>query len=113
MAGSQDCADATFTLTNAAPQDPSFYQWREVLGENKLQQVDSLWKEFEMPEKANKVVKLKHFEKFQDTTEALAAATVKLGKCLKKVLKKVVAKEAHKQLAITDAEESLRRVCCD
>uniref|UniRef100_A0A672T1K0 Nucleolar protein 58/56 N-terminal domain-containing protein n=1 Tax=Sinocyclocheilus grahami TaxID=75366 RepID=A0A672T1K0_SINGR len=38
----------------------------------KLQQVDSLWKEFETPEKANKVVKLKHFEKFQDTTEALA-----------------------------------------
>uniref|UniRef100_A0A8C1NMJ1 Nucleolar protein 58 n=1 Tax=Cyprinus carpio TaxID=7962 RepID=A0A8C1NMJ1_CYPCA len=56
----------------------------KVLDEQKLQQVDSLWKEFETPEKANKVVKLKHFEKFQDTTEALAAATAmvegKLGK---------------------------------
>ncbi|XP_051562999.1 nucleolar protein 58 isoform X1 [Myxocyprinus asiaticus] len=80
----------------------------KVLDEQKLQQVDSLWKEFETPEKANKIVKLKHFEKFQDTTEALAAATAmvegKIGKSLKKVLKKVVAKEAHEQLAITDAK---------
>ncbi|GAA6100813.1 nucleolar protein 58 isoform X1 [Tachysurus ichikawai] len=80
----------------------------KVLDEQKLQQVDSLWKEFETPEKANKIVKLKHFEKFQDTTEALAAATAlvegKIGKTLKKVLKKVVAKEAHEQLAITDAK---------
>uniref|UniRef100_W5UE71 Nucleolar protein 58 n=1 Tax=Ictalurus punctatus TaxID=7998 RepID=W5UE71_ICTPU len=80
----------------------------KVLDEQKLQQVDSLWKEFETPEKANKIVKLKHFEKFQDTTEALAAATAlvegKMGKTLKKVLKKVVAKEAHEQLAITDAK---------
>ncbi|MGH0127049.1 UNVERIFIED_CONTAM: hypothetical protein FKN15_030436 [Acipenser sinensis] len=55
-----------------------------------------------------KSVKLKHFEKFKDTTEALAAATAlvegKIGKSLKKVLKKVVAKEAHEQLAISDAK---------
>uniref|UniRef100_A0A8D0DEZ4 Nucleolar protein 58 n=1 Tax=Sander lucioperca TaxID=283035 RepID=A0A8D0DEZ4_SANLU len=80
----------------------------KVLDESKLQQVDSLYKEFETPEKANKVVKLKHFEKFQDTTEALAAVTAltegKIGKSLKKVLKKVVAKEAHEQLAISDAK---------
>ncbi|XP_060888910.1 nucleolar protein 58 isoform X3 [Labrus mixtus] len=78
----------------------------KVLDESKLQQVDNLHKEFETPEKANKVVKLKHFEKFVDTTEALAAATAlvegKIGKSLKKVLKKVVAKEAHEQLAISD-----------
>ncbi|XP_063733888.1 nucleolar protein 58 isoform X2 [Eleginops maclovinus] len=80
----------------------------KVLDESKLQQIDSLHKEFDTPEKANKVVKLKHFEKFQDTTEALAAATAltegKIGKSLKKVLKKVVAKEAHEQLAISDAK---------
>ncbi|MED6272649.1 Nucleolar protein 58 [Characodon lateralis] len=46
----------------------------KVLDESKLQQVDSLYKEFETPEKANKILKLKHFEKFQDTTEALAAS---------------------------------------
>ncbi|XP_053170359.1 nucleolar protein 58 [Scomber japonicus] len=80
----------------------------KVLDESKLQQVDSLYKEFETTEKANKIVKLKHFEKFQDTTEALAAATAlvegKIGKSLKKALKKVVAKEAHEQLAISDAK---------
>ncbi|KAK7893460.1 hypothetical protein WMY93_022612 [Mugilogobius chulae] len=80
----------------------------KVLDESKLQQVDSLYKEFETPERANKVLKLKHFEKFQDTTEALAAATAlvegKIGKSLKKVLKKIVAKEAHEQLAISDAK---------
>ncbi|KAJ8349881.1 hypothetical protein SKAU_G00250110 [Synaphobranchus kaupii] len=80
----------------------------KVLDEKKIQEVDSLWKEFETPEKANKIIKLKHFEKFQDTTEALAAATAlvegKMGKTLKKVLKKVVAKEAHEQLAINDAK---------
>ncbi|XP_034007023.1 nucleolar protein 58 isoform X1 [Trematomus bernacchii] len=80
----------------------------KVLDESKLQEIDSLYKEFDTPEKANKIVKLKHFEKFQDTTEALAAATAmtegKIGKSLKKLLKKVVAKEAHEQLAISDAK---------
>ncbi len=42
-------------------------------------------------------VKLKHFEKFQDTTEALAATTAavegKVSKMLKKMLKKVSEKK--------------------
>ncbi|XP_063501014.1 nucleolar protein 58 isoform X3 [Symphalangus syndactylus] len=79
----------------------------KVLNEKKLQEVDSLWKEFETPEKANKIVKLKHFEKFQDTAEALAAFTAlmegKINKQLKKVLKKIV-KEAHEPLAVADAK---------
>ncbi|XP_015270118.1 PREDICTED: nucleolar protein 58 [Gekko japonicus] len=80
----------------------------KVLDEKKLLEVDSLWKEFETPEKANKIVKLKHFEKFQDTTEALAASTAlvegKISKNLKKILKKIVAKDAHEQLAVADAK---------
>ncbi|XP_048342430.1 LOW QUALITY PROTEIN: nucleolar protein 58 [Sphaerodactylus townsendi] len=80
----------------------------KVLDEKKLHEVDSLWKEFETPEKANKIVKLKHFEKFQDTTEALAASTAlvegKMSKNLKKILKKIVAKDAHEQLAVADAK---------
>uniref|UniRef100_A0A8C5L0V7 Nucleolar protein 58 n=1 Tax=Jaculus jaculus TaxID=51337 RepID=A0A8C5L0V7_JACJA len=79
----------------------------KVLNEKKLQEIDSLWKEFETPEKANKIVKLKHFEKFQDTAEALAAFTAlmegKINKQLKKVLKKIV-KEAHEPLAVADAK---------
>ncbi|XP_013918772.1 PREDICTED: nucleolar protein 58 [Thamnophis sirtalis] len=80
----------------------------KVIDEKKLQEIDNLWKEFETPEKANKVVKLKHFEKFQDTTEALAASTAlvegKISKNLKKILKKIVAKDAHEQLAVADAK---------
>lgn len=53
-------------------------------------------------------VKLKHFSKFGDMTEALAAATAaiegKMSKGLKKVLKKVFASDAHEQLAVADAK---------
>ncbi|GFG31301.1 hypothetical protein Cfor_12864, partial [Coptotermes formosanus] len=53
-------------------------------------------------------VKLKHFEKFTDTTEALAATTAavegKMSKSLKKMLKKVVAKDLQDQLLVADAK---------
>ncbi|XP_781458.3 nucleolar protein 58 [Strongylocentrotus purpuratus] len=80
----------------------------KLLDEKKLQKVDDLFKSFDSPEHASKVLKLKQFEKFQDTTEALAAATAlvegKLGKGLKKILKKVVAKDAQAELAVADAK---------
>jgi hypothetical protein len=47
-------------------------------------------------------LKLKHFEKFKDTTEALAAATAavegKVSKTLKKTLKKLVDEDVQNQL---------------
>ncbi len=53
-------------------------------------------------------VKLKHFEKFADTTDALAAVTAavegKVSKPLKKLLKKLVAKDAQEQLLVADAK---------
>ena len=53
-------------------------------------------------------VKLKHFSKFIDMTEALSAATAavegKMGKGLKKVLKKVFSSDAQEQLAVADAK---------
>ncbi|KAL1438977.1 hypothetical protein MTO96_047454 [Rhipicephalus appendiculatus] len=80
----------------------------KVLDEKKLQKTDNLFKDFETPDKASRVVKLKHFEKFEDMTEALAAATAavegKMSKSLKKALKKIVAKEAHESLAVADAK---------
>merc|ERR1719309_1656447 len=52
--------------------------------------------------------KLKCFQKFEDTTEALSATTAavegKMSKSLKKMLKKVIAEEAHEQLAVADAK---------
>lgn len=76
--------------------------------EHKLEQVDNLYKEFESPEKASKVVKLKHFSKFEDMTDALAATTAavegKMSKGLRKLLKKVFASSAHDTLAVADSK---------
>jgi nucleolar protein 58 len=52
-------------------------------------------------------LKLKHFEKFDDTTQALAAATAtvegKISKPLKKLLKRLVDPEIQEQLLVADA----------
>lgn len=53
-------------------------------------------------------VKLKHFQKFEDTTDALAAATAfiegKLCKSLKKTLKKLVDDDVQEELLVADAK---------
>ena len=52
------------------------------------------------------MVKLKTFQKFEDTTEALRAATALVeGKMsLKKMLKKIIAEDAHEKLAVADVK---------
>ncbi|XP_070570489.1 nucleolar protein 58-like [Ptychodera flava] len=89
-------------------ETPAGYAIFKLLDEKKLKEVDNLYKDFETAERASKVVKLKQFEKFRDTTEALAAATAsvegKMGKGLKKILKKLVAKDAHAELAVADTK---------
>lgn len=51
---------------------------------------------------------MKHFEKFADTTEALAAATAltegKVSKILKKTLKRLVDEDVQTQLLVADAK---------
>ncbi|XP_043255876.1 nucleolar protein 58 [Colletes gigas] len=88
-------------------ETPAGYAIFKLLDENKLTEVDNLYHNFESPEAASKIVKLKHFEKFADTTEALAATTAavegKLCKSLKKILKKYCA-EFQEQLAVADAK---------
>ncbi|XP_076640330.1 nop5 ribonucleoprotein [Colletes latitarsis] len=88
-------------------ETPAGYAIFKLLDENKLTEVDNLFHNFESPEAASKIVKLKHFEKFADTTEALAATTAavegKLCKSLKKILKKYCA-EFQEQLAVADAK---------
>ncbi|KAJ8320403.1 hypothetical protein KUTeg_001990 [Tegillarca granosa] len=101
----------------------------KLLDEKKLHKTENLYKDFENPESAsqlNFMLKMKHFKKFQDTTEALAvkgkhivktwifgighikAATAavegKMSKPLKKLLKKLVVKEAQEELAVSDAK---------
>ncbi|CAB3231577.1 unnamed protein product [Arctia plantaginis] len=80
----------------------------KLLDESKLSQIDDLYQEFNTPEGASSVVKLKNFFKFEDTAEALAATTAaiegKLSKPLKKALKKYVSKDVQDQLLIGDAK---------
>jgi len=80
----------------------------KLMDEKKLQKTENLYKDFETPEGANKLIQLKHFKKFQDTTEALAMATAavegKMSKMLKKMLKKLFVKEAHEKLAVADSK---------
>nr|KAG5713797.1 hypothetical protein BaRGS_024424 [Batillaria attramentaria] len=80
----------------------------KVLNEKKLKHSENLYLDFEDPEAASKIVKLKHFQKFKDMTEALSAATAavegKMSKTLKKVIKKLVAGDAQEELAVADAK---------
>ncbi|XP_034471856.1 nucleolar protein 58 [Drosophila innubila] len=89
-------------------ETPAGYAIFKLLDEKKLEQVDNLYLEFETPEKANKLLKLKHFEKFNDTTEALAAATAavegKVAKPLKKTLKKLLVDDVQASLLVADAK---------
>ncbi|XP_055304162.1 nucleolar protein 58 [Sitodiplosis mosellana] len=89
-------------------ETPAGYAIFKLLDDKKLNQVDNLYLEFETPEKANKIVKLKHFQKFADTTEALAAATAtvegKVSKTLKKTLKKLIVEDVQNELLVADAK---------
>lgn len=79
----------------------------KVQDEAKLASADDVFKHFESGDKASKVLKLKGFNAFKDTTEAVAAATDmvdgKVGKALKKFLKKNILDAGLKdKLAVSD-----------
>uniref|UniRef100_M4C0Z6 Nop domain-containing protein n=1 Tax=Hyaloperonospora arabidopsidis (strain Emoy2) TaxID=559515 RepID=M4C0Z6_HYAAE len=79
----------------------------KVQDEAKLASADDVFKQFATSEKATKVVKLKGFNAFKDTIEAVAAATDmvdgKMGKSLRKFLKKNVVDAGLKdKLAVSD-----------
>ncbi|CAM1294890.1 NOP58 (predicted), partial [Pycnogonum litorale] len=80
----------------------------KLANEKKLNEIDNLYEDFESPESASKVVKLKQLELFKDTSDALAATASavegKIGKKLKKVLKKLVVTDAKEQLAVADSK---------
>ena len=79
--------------------------------EKKLSKVDvgDIYKHFATHDDASKLVSLKAFYKFSDTTEALAAASAivesKMSKTMKKFLKKnIVNQELTEELAVADAK---------
>jgi len=79
----------------------------KLLDEKKLQETKSLSADFESPEKAANIIKLIQFERFEDTTNALAAITAtiegKLSKPLKKLLKSLNESETEEKLLVADS----------
>lgn len=84
------------------------FQFIQVKDEKKLAKIDCLYEEFSNPTKASKLIKLEHFEKFKDATEALTSVTSlvegKLSKKLKKALKSIVASSPGETLGVADAK---------
>jgi len=77
--------------------------------EKKLSKVENIFQHFASADDASKVVTLKAFYKFTDTTEALAAASAivesKMSKTMKKFLKKhIIKQELTDELAVADAK---------
>jgi len=84
------------------------YALFKLLDEAKLQDIDNLYKDFETAGKASQIIKLKHFEKFENINEAVAGnLTVendKVTKNLKRLVKKHILKDAEAELAVADAK---------
>eukprot|EP01028_Stygiella_incarcerata_P004688 TRINITY_DN203_c2_g4_i1.p1 TRINITY_DN203_c2_g4~~TRINITY_DN203_c2_g4_i1.p1 ORF type:complete len:540 (+),score=193.91 TRINITY_DN203_c2_g4_i1:134-1753(+) len=87
-------------------ETPAGYALFKVLDPSKMKDLDTISSQFSSLSKAGKMVKLKSFEKFESTTEALAAATSlvesELQKPLRKFLKKNITKKKD-QLAVADS----------
>ncbi|CAN1196587.1 Probable nucleolar protein 5-1 [Linum perenne] len=77
----------------------------KVLDEGKLSKVEDLWKEFSTGDAARKVVKLKAFYKYENTTKALEEATKIIeGSTTKGLRKFLKANCNNEQLAVADSK---------
>lgn len=79
----------------------------KVIKDKKVEKVESLHKEFNDPESANQIVKLKAFKKFKDTKEALKSIEKlmagKVSKGLQKFLdKNIVQKGIEEELMVAE-----------
>lgn len=88
-------------------ETPAGYALFKVVDEAKVASVEDVTKHFADAASASKVIKLKAFSQFDDTVQAVAAATSmvegSLGKQLKKFLnKQIVKKELKEQLVVAD-----------
>ncbi|XP_042517802.1 probable nucleolar protein 5-2 [Macadamia integrifolia] len=86
-------------------ETPAGFALFKVLDEGKLSKVDDLWKEFSTSESARQLVKLKAFSKFENTAEALSAATLLIdGKPTKSLRKFLRAHCNGESLAVADSK---------
>ncbi|KAI4323500.1 hypothetical protein L6164_023098 [Bauhinia variegata] len=86
-------------------ETPAGFALFKVLDEGKLSKVEDLWKEFSSAESARQVVKLKAFSKFENTSEALEAASLLIeGKASKGLRKFLRAHCESETLAVADSK---------
>ncbi|KAF6176652.1 hypothetical protein GIB67_034514 [Kingdonia uniflora] len=86
-------------------ETPAGFALFKVLDEGKLDKVEELWKDFATSEAARQVVKLKAFTKFENTADALSAATLLIDSKPSKGLRKFLRTHCHgDKLAVADSK---------
>ncbi|KDO50620.1 hypothetical protein CISIN_1g0088522mg, partial [Citrus sinensis] len=86
-------------------ETPAGFALFKVLDEGKLSKVEGLWQEFNSAESARQIVKLKAFSKFENTSEALKAATCLLESKPSKDLRKFLRTHCDGEtLAVADSK---------
>ncbi|KAF6151983.1 hypothetical protein GIB67_010557 [Kingdonia uniflora] len=86
-------------------ETPAGFALFKVLDEGKLDKVEDLWKDFATSEAARQVVKLKAFTKFENTADALSAATLLIDSKPSKGLRKFLRTHCDGEiLAVADSK---------
>ncbi|CAI0410372.1 unnamed protein product [Linum tenue] len=86
-------------------ETPAGFALFKVLDEGKLSKVEDLWKEFSNSDTARKVVKLKAFDKFDNTADALEATTKIIDGSTTKSLRKFLKTHCEgEKLAVADSK---------
>ncbi|GJN31469.1 hypothetical protein PR202_gb19869 [Eleusine coracana subsp. coracana] len=86
-------------------ETPAGFALFKVLDEGKLDKVEDLWKDFQSSESARRVVELKAFNKFENTSDALSAATLIIDSKPSKGLRKFLQKHCEGEtLAVADSK---------
>ncbi|KAK4483258.1 hypothetical protein RD792_010442 [Penstemon davidsonii] len=86
-------------------ETPAGFALFKVLDEGKLSKVEDLGKEFSSPDSARQVVKLKAFSKFENTSDALSAATLLIDSKPSKGLRKFLRSHCEDEiLAVADSK---------
>ncbi|KAF8728673.1 hypothetical protein HU200_017944 [Digitaria exilis] len=86
-------------------ETPAGFALFKVLDEGKLDKVEDLWKEFTTSDSARRVVELKAFNKFENTSDALSAATLIIDSKPSKSLRKFLQKHCEGEtLAVADSK---------